>query len=1164
MLTIYKASAGSGKTYTLAYEYIKMLLGINPRTYGRDMHYILNAGPHRQPNKHREILAITFTNAATDEMKRRIIRELNRLATSAPDAEYTARLLAEYGCTQPQLADAARRALAEMLFDYGGFNVSTIDSFFQTVLRTFSREVDHQGDYELTLDTEDTIKMGVAEMLDELNYSPVSSPRPLREWIRNFALAKMEEGTGYNFFERDGRILSGLTNFIRSAMDEIYQEKSDAIRAYLADADKVRKFTEALTERAKNPFSEAQAKAALFLSTIDGVGLDAAGYNSTLIKLATDLAAAPADVKSTRFASGAVTKLLANPESDEHLKAAIKKKADAVRDRYLAHLPLLHDAIATMVAARNRLAVDSIMLEAIGNLQFFGYALNHLQTYLRENNQILISDTGELIKRIMGDQTEMPFIYERLGVKLHNLLIDEFQDTSRVQWHNLRPLVGMGVTDNHDSLIIGDEKQAIYRFRNSDSTLLGHTVHEVDFPDHSVLRGDSPADNTNYRSSGLVVRFNNTLFSIMAELAHADSYGNVRQTPSAKYNELPGYVRVQFANQRPTQEHPTFLSETDIMHDMAREMLRQHEAGYAWRDILVLVRWRNEAVKIVNFLTTEPEYRSIRILSDEALLLNSSDAVRTVMSMVKLVHQSYTEKPVRESDDAPAHYATSGEIDLMETRFNYFLARGDDEATALEKALTEGEETRNVADEVRAIRRENPANLVALIETIIAKKLTRQERTAEHAYLVALQDLAVKHCEGADPSVAAFIAAYDRNVNRWAIKAPADLDAVQIMTIHKSKGLERACVHIPFADFDFYHRSSVDFWLDLDKGYDGLDPDIVPPALHVTAGVSSPLFDPASTYGTECAKVLYDCLIDSLNLCYVAFTRAGRELNVWCYNPPASGSSGSMAYYLKNSFEIAPDGTLPEAAPGTTMPLPPGRLPAGTEGYGNCTDVFIYGTPTRKEAKKPEGAGDNSEILAEDYVVVSRDDTRELTVIDDIFADNLDTGTEPDRDIVDTPEPGNEAMQRAASEGILLHAIMAEMRTMADLDNSLDRAAVRFGLTDEKKADYGARIRHAFERGGERVRSWFAEDNKVFAERTIYKVNHEANGQPPTESVRPDRFIVTPEGDTVVIDYKFTSRPREAHRRQIELYMSLLSRLGHGKAKGFLWYPLLEKIVEIM
>ena len=219
MLTIYKASAGSVKTYTLAYEYIKMLLGINPRTYGRDMHYILNAGPHRQPNKHREILAITFTNAATDEMKRRIIRELNRLATSAPDAEYTARLLAEYGCTQPQLADAARKALAEMLFDYGGFNVSTIDSFFQTVLRTFSREVDHQGDYELTLDTEDTIKMGVAEMLDELNYSPVSSPRPLREWIRNFALAKMEEGTGYNFFERDGRILSGLTNFIRSAMD---------------------------------------------------------------------------------------------------------------------------------------------------------------------------------------------------------------------------------------------------------------------------------------------------------------------------------------------------------------------------------------------------------------------------------------------------------------------------------------------------------------------------------------------------------------------------------------------------------------------------------------------------------------------------------------------------------------------------------------------------------------------------------------------------------------------------------------------------------------------------------------------------------------------------------------------------------------------------------
>lgn len=1165
MLTIYKASAGSGKTYTLAYEYIKVLLGINPRTFGREMHYILNAGPHRQPDKHREILAITFTNAATDEMKRRIIRELNLLATSDPGAAYTAKLIAEYGCTPDELADAARKALAEMLFDYGGFNVSTIDSFFQTVLRTFSREVDHQGDYELSLDTRETIKLGVAEMLDELNYAPVSSPRPLREWIRNFALGKMEEGSTYNFFEREGSILRELTQFISSAMDEIYQEHSDDIRRYLADTDAVRQFTDILRERCREPYTEARAKAELFFAEAERAALDTDGYNKTLISIARDIIGNPDAVTKDRLAGKTVAKLLGTLDDDTCESLIVKtyftkrKLPTAVKEAYKSYLPLLRDAVAQFVATSRRVDVDCLMLKAVGKLQFFGYTLEHLQAYLRDNNQILISDTGELIRRIMGNQTEMPFIYERLGVKLHSLLIDEFQDTSRVQWHNLRPLVGMGVTENHDSLIIGDEKQAIYRFRNSDSTLLGHTVQEEDFPDHSRLRGDLPADNTNHRSSGLIVRFNNTLFSRLAEAAGADSYGNVCQTPAPRLADVPGYVRVMFANRKATKDCPSEVTETDIMHDVARQMLRQHDSGYEWRDILVLVRQGTQAVKFVNFITNTPEYKQIKILSNEALLLNSSEAVRTVMSMVKLVQHSYAEKMLSDIDDPAApHYATRSEIDLMETRFNYFLAQGDSEPAALEKALAEGDEVRCVADEVRAIRRRNPANLVALIETIIAEKLTPQERTDEHAYLVALQDLAVKHCESPDPSVAAFIAAYDRNIHKWAIKAPADLDAVQIMTIHKSKGLERACVHIPFADYEFFHRSEAEFWLDLDRGYDGIAPEIVPPALHLKVSTSSPVFDASFTYGDRCRKVLHDSVIDALNLCYVAFTRAGRELNVYCYNPSRTADSAkSMGYYLKQVFAARTDLGAP-ASP-LTLSLADGQLADKPDGYADYTDIYVYGKPTvrarRDDAEST--ASRSSEILAGDYTVVSRDDTRELTVIDDIFADTLDTPDETGKEIVDAPAPGSELMERAASEGILLHAIMAEMRTLADLDYSLARAAVRFSLTDTQKDSYRGRILDAISHGGDTVNRWFAPANTVFAERTIYMAEKD-------ESFRPDRVIVTPEGETIVIDYKFTSRVKESHRRQIEVYVSLLSRLGHGKARGYLWYPLLEKIVEVV
>ena len=187
MLTIYKASAGSGKTYTLALEYIKTLLGIKLA----DGSYRLNgAVPPRLANRHRNILAITFTNAATTEMKSRIIREISRLAAhpggDTPESAYAGPLTAAFGCSRESLRKAAEAALSELLNDYSGFNVSTIDSFFQTVLRTFAREIDHQGDYELALDRLDIIRQSISLMLDRLNYEPDRSHRRLFAWVRSF------------------------------------------------------------------------------------------------------------------------------------------------------------------------------------------------------------------------------------------------------------------------------------------------------------------------------------------------------------------------------------------------------------------------------------------------------------------------------------------------------------------------------------------------------------------------------------------------------------------------------------------------------------------------------------------------------------------------------------------------------------------------------------------------------------------------------------------------------------------------------------------------------------------------------------------------------------------------------------------------------------------
>ena len=468
----------------------------------------------------------------------------------------------------------------------------------------------------------------------------------------------------------------------------------------------------------------------------------------------------------------------------------------------------------------------------------------------------------------------MPFIYERLGMKLETLLIDEFQDTSHLQWHNLRPLVANSLAEGHDNLIIGDEKQAIYRFRNSDSELLGSIVQTRDFPDSHVLRGFSEADNTNHRSAGDIVRFNNGLFAALAGMMDASSYGNVAQATCEALDRTPAYIKVVFPAEGAK------LDDNEVLADMCADIIRQHdEGGYRWRDILILTRTRDEAAEAVEYiLTNHPE---IKVLSSEALLLSSSPAVRSIMSMLKLVEGSYTDARPAPADDAPV-YASNADIAMMITRFNYYTAEGYDSPDALRMALA-GEEgaAATIEEEIRAIRAENPANLVALIDAIVSHKLGDSQRVAEHAYITALQDLAIKHLEGPDPSISAFVEAYNINLERWAIKASADIDAVEVMTVHKSKGLERDCVHIPFADWKLTHRSQ-SVWIPLDA-LQGFDPDIVPPVLRVNVSSASALRNPdVSPFAGIFERNETLERIENLNTAYVAFTRAARELCVHC------------------------------------------------------------------------------------------------------------------------------------------------------------------------------------------------------------------------------------------------------------------------------------------
>lgn len=1127
MLTIYKASAGSGKTFTLTYEYIRTLLGVKEQGASA---YHLNSdkytpGGHRRANRHRGILAITFTNAATEEMKSRIVRELAKLAGSATidESPYSKSLTDDFGCTAEELRLVAEKALSEILYDYGSFNISTIDSFFQMVLRTFSREVDHQGDYELSVQTDNVIKQSISLMLDELNYSSPKNAQRLFSWIQQYTLGRLNSGVGYNFFHREGKILSDLTDFTSRSLDETYSQYSKELREYLEDPARIGAFSAELKKKSAEALTLPRATANEFLDSISAAGLSATLFNKTVVERAQNLVSGNevGDVSAKIF-----TSIFTGEKKDIDLivKARLRETNYTSEDLE-SYCSTLAKFARELYIGVHKSRFYAALEEQLGILDFIGLALRKLEDYLRDTNTVLLSDTGDLLRRIIND-AEMPFIYERLGMKLTNLLIDEFQDTSHLQWHNLKPLVANSLAEGHDDLIIGDEKQSIYRFRNTDSELLGSIVQTRDFPNDFKPRGSAPEDNTNRRSAHGIVRANNTIFSRMAKTLEAKSYANVVQTPWDHLSDRQAYVSITFLDDDYSSE--------ETMERMATEIIRQHEAGYAWRDILVLARRRKETAEIVEYLTTyHPE---IRVLSSESLLLSSSSAVRTIISMLKLVERSYIGR--KAADESAPAYASSSDIVMMITRFNYFRAEGYEIPDALRLSLDNSGDAVDALDkEIMTIRAENPANLVALIDAIILHKVPPQQRRDQYAFIAALQDQAIKHSESADSSLSTFLNDYDNNISEWAIQASSDLDAVEVMTIHKSKGLERDCVHIPFADWELVH-SKQSTWISLDS-LEGFDKNIVPPilrAIDVTKNsvLRNPEFSPfAATFDEND----YLETIDNLNNAYVAFTRAGRELIVY-------SKTKKIGRYLLDAITLPAD--TDEQADYARIDL--------ASLYDSINKTLTIGEPTQKKDKKKD---EKPTIDSGEYPVIFRSDARELTSIDDAFSTHLDIGGEEDKIIVDKAEYSDVRMQQAAKRGSDLHAILASIRTFEGLSTAVAEYSARTGLDDATQAEYLAELREAITEGGDTVAEWFAPGNKVYAERTIYVAK---TGM----SFRPDRMVICPDGTTSIIDYKFTTEPRPEHFAQIENYVALMTQLGYTNVKAYLWYPLLKRVLEVV
>ncbi|MCM1521156.1 MAG: UvrD-helicase domain-containing protein [Muribaculaceae bacterium] len=1102
MIQIYKASAGSGKTFTLAREYIKLILGIK----GEDGRYHL-----RQPGSrpcHHSVLAITFTNKATEEMKGRIIHELAVLAGAekgwAKESPYKKYLCDTFKCDAQKLTIVAGEALKDLLYDFNSFNVSTIDSFFQMVLRSFAHEAEVSSTYNVELDDRSVIAMSIDNLLQDLNHVKRDNETlRITEWLTRFMTKLIEEGSGFNLFNRTSQVHENLILFIADISDDTFKDNEKLIMDYLRDSSKLDRFRSLIEGRIRTIKSEtatACRDAVTEMNSINPVGPGKGVVNN-------HVAGAVKNWASNGYYTGA--------SKSAELSATVVKAIIDIEDAYVKDGkkspyrdtldPILSNALSAIDKCVRAIGFLRIISANIYQLGLISRVSEYLDRYRTENSAILLSDTNSLLSKVIGD-SDSPFLYEKMGTRFTHYLIDEFQDTSWSQWKNLNPLMEESLSSGNDNLVIGDEKQCIYRFRGSDPTLL-HSLHEGRPDGEAIVRGECIEENTNWRSSGPVVRFNNTLFKSIAESqGFSDIYAGVEQHPA--HNEKPGYVRVEIlAGERGNPE-----ADDKALKNLSTHLKRQLQSGYKPGDIAILVRTWKEGEKVISYLENkkieDPEFPEFNIVSDKSLQVSRSASVMLIVSRLRYIssieftphgHKRSRKDVTRVLNDFEKRFAEtrSGTVSLLDA-LEGLKRRRDKESEANQSIMDDIEETQSL-------------DLTSLVESIVERYVPEDNRNSEAIFITAFQDMVADFVSKGRSDIRSFLEWWDDKGRTTPVSgAGDDPSALNILTIHKSKGLEFPCVHVPFAGFTdsgaFVDRA----WFEIPE-LDGFPEEVIPPMmpLDITKAMkSTPLAD-------QYDEIQRQKQLDRINLLYVAFTRAVDELiiSVKVMNEKSDTTIKPIAKVLSDSLQSS-------------------HLP--------FSDVNVYelGKYTKSTGSKDKEASaieprEGDRISAYDVNAVSSPWSR--TRLGGKKTSNLEIARE---------------------RGIILHDLMASIMTPEDIDTAV-RVASATEDWREITSDERDELRRIVEErvNDDRARMWFNGFKRALREREVMTDKGEIK--------RFDRVVWTSDGQIHLIDYKTGSQPPKRYRRQLQGYLNFFKSIGYPGVRAFLYYLDSGEIIEI-
>ncbi len=1035
--SIYDASAGSGKTYALVKEYLKIILS------------------SKQNDAYRNILAITFTNKAVHEMKSRIVGSLSEFTNDEPSTkalDLMQDLSKDIGLSIIEIKTKSQQIIKHIIHNYAAFDISTIDKFTHKVIRAFAHDLGLPMTFEVTLDTENLLTEAVDSIIAEAGNDEI-----LTKLLIDFTMEKTDEDKSWDISREileTGRLILNENN-----RNEISHFENKKIEDFIEIKSK-------LSTEVKNLEAENIAFAKAAFSLFDKNEIDLKSFSRGTfpnhIQFIIDN-----DIRANKYKFVEIDEVKINSKA---------KDSNQIEDI----LPEILNLLSKVYTNNEKKDFYKAFLKNITPLSLLNTISEKLKNIQQEQNVLSIAEFNALIHNEIQNQPA-PFIYERLGERYRHFFIDEFQDTSEMQWQNLIPLIDNATSSEINNekgtlMIVGDPKQSIYRWRGGKAEQfieLSKDKNPFNNPEKIV----TPLYQ-NYRSYSKVIEFNNELFQMLSSefdnLDYKDLYQNhVRQEINSK---VGGYVNISFLPKLEDVEDDFDEENVDKsdLYVLATLVTIQNclKQGFEYKDIVILTRKRSQGIAIANYLTEQ----KIPILSSETLMIANATEVRLIIHLLKYLQNS---NDLDSKANFLQYLAENAQNDLP---IHDFIAKGM--SLINESEFENWLEICNVNLSFSNIRKKS---LYEAVEIIVSKFLNSKNSSAYVQYFL---DIVLERDIRNQAGISDFLNYWDKNAEKFSIPSPEGTNAVRIMTIHKSKGLEFPVVIFPFAEEDYNRKPKSKLWLNADSETFGLPKVLIDNSKAIEG------------FGNEASEVYnqkkQEELLDNINVLYVALTRAEEQLFIISGmnldkdgNPRKNNMSSFFINYLIK------ESTFDE-------------------------NQLEYEFGNKSKLSKTEKHIDTSKIIP---IVSEVLNPKNIKIAQ---RESLMWGTH---------------QQESIEYGNLVHEILSFIKTKNDVDLAITKAIENGLITSNQKNAVEKSIQEIVNHKD--LSTCFSGDIEVLNEQTII--------QKEGKTIKPDRMVISKNREVHLLDYK-TGLHQPKYKLQLENYQMAIEKMGYKVTKKSLIY----------